>query len=197
MRLTPSTVPQVFAMLWLHQLQQRLAITRREALALFSILSLFLVGLAIQFIQRQNVPPLSRSGLFADSTVSHDLLASPSTIAPDTPASHDVLEATAFVHSPKTDSLDAGETPQDTTEEAERLPDQASASSQQAGELINLNAATSAELQELRGIGPSLAGRIVAYREKRPFQSVDQLTNVRGIGPKTLARIRPQLTVSP
>lgn len=184
-------------MLWLHQLQQRLAITRREALALFSILSLFLAGLAIQFIQRQNVPPLNRPALFADTVAS-----------PDTRASIDSLQAPPLAHGQSIDLRTSGlrtsglrasglraSGPQTADRES---PDAAGDGvGGRLGDLIDLNKATSAELQDLRGIGPSLAGRIVAYRDATPFQSVDQLTDVRGIGPKTLARIRPRLTVSP
>ncbi len=67
----------------------------------------------------------------------------------------------------------------------------------QARELININSATAKEFERLRGIGPQIAGRIVAYREKNgAFKRVDDITKVRGIGPKTLERLRPHLTTS-
>lgn len=67
----------------------------------------------------------------------------------------------------------------------------------QARELININSATAKEFERLRGIGPQIAGRIVAYREKNgAFKRVDDITKVRGIGPKTLERLRPHLTMS-
>lgn len=56
---------------------------------------------------------------------------------------------------------------------------------------VNLNTATLDELQELPGIGPVLAQRIIEYREiNGPFQSVDDLLNVKGIGPSLLDKIR-------
>lgn|SRR5690606_33556132 len=62
--------------------------------------------------------------------------------------------------------------------------------------IINLNTATAAELDLLPGIGPALAQRIVEDREKRgPFKSIDNLDRVRGIGPETIRRIRPLVTV--
>ncbi|GAB4304523.1 MAG: hypothetical protein Kow0097_01500 [Candidatus Bipolaricaulota bacterium] len=61
---------------------------------------------------------------------------------------------------------------------------------------INLNRASAEELQKLPGVGPVLAARIVAFREEHgPFRSVDDLTLVSGIGPKTLDGFRDQVTV--
>ncbi len=67
----------------------------------------------------------------------------------------------------------------------------------QAQELIDINSATAKEFERLPGIGPQIAGRIVAYREKNgAFKRVDDITKVRGIGPKTLERLRSHLTMS-
>ena len=61
---------------------------------------------------------------------------------------------------------------------------------------VNINTASVEELVELNGIGNSKAQAIVSYRDKNgPFQSVDDLRQVSGIGEKILERIRPQVTV--
>jgi competence protein ComEA len=61
---------------------------------------------------------------------------------------------------------------------------------------ININTATSMQLETLDGIGPVLAQHIVAYREQNgPFTSVDDLDAVSGIGPKRLAAIRDRCAV--
>ena len=62
------------------------------------------------------------------------------------------------------------------------------------GSYININTATSQELQTLRGIGPTLAQRIIEYRQTSGgFSTVDDLTNVKGIEEKTLEKIRASI----
>jgi competence protein ComEA len=61
---------------------------------------------------------------------------------------------------------------------------------------INLNTATESQLEELPGIGPSLAGAIIAEREKRGgFKSVGELQDVRGIGELRFADIKDLVSV--
>jgi competence protein ComEA len=65
-----------------------------------------------------------------------------------------------------------------------------------AARQLDLNAATAAELERLPEVGPSLAKRIVAWRQAHGrFASIDQLQSVPGIGPKTFDRVRAYLTV--
>lgn len=69
------------------------------------------------------------------------------------------------------------------------------ASTASAGRL-DLNTATAPDLEVLPGIGPVLAARIIAYRSAHgPFQRVEDLLQVEGIGPKLLERLRGQLVV--
>ncbi len=63
--------------------------------------------------------------------------------------------------------------------------------------LIDLNRALEKDLQRLPRIGPKTARRIVEYRNQHgPFRRVEDLTAVQGIGPKTLERLRPLITVT-
>jgi competence protein ComEA len=60
--------------------------------------------------------------------------------------------------------------------------------------VVNVNTAPAAVLDALPRLGPALAGRIVAGREERPFHSLGDLdARVKGIGPATVAALRPHL----
>jgi competence ComEA-like helix-hairpin-helix protein len=62
--------------------------------------------------------------------------------------------------------------------------------------ILDLNQATAAELERLPRVGPSLATRIVAFREKYgPFPTVDSLVRVPGIGPATMALLKGKVRV--
>jgi competence protein ComEA len=141
-------------MIWLYRLQQRLSITRHEALALLTLTTLFVMGITLRHVQEQQVPPVAVDSLVAKSAV-------------------------------KT----AG--PSLNTESASSEP--ASPTSENP---LHLNNASREALQALNGIGPALSKRIIEYRsETRPFQTVTELKRVAGIGPKTLADLRPIVTV--
>ena len=62
---------------------------------------------------------------------------------------------------------------------------------------IDINQADPAELTKLPGIGTSTAEKIAAYRDANgPFKSVEELLNVKGIGPNKLEKIKPLVTLS-
>ena len=62
---------------------------------------------------------------------------------------------------------------------------------------VNINTATPADLDGVKGIGPSKAQAIVDYRSKHgPFKSLDDLKNVKGFGEKSIAKLKGELSVA-
>jgi competence protein ComEA len=73
----------------------------------------------------------------------------------------------------------------------------ASSSAAKGASVVNLNTASSAELQTLPGIGARTAERILEYRQKNgPFKKIEEIMNVQGIGEKVFLKLKPQLTVA-
>ncbi len=61
-----------------------------------------------------------------------------------------------------------------------------------SGQPVNLNSASPAELEELPGVGPVMAGKIVAWRtENGRFSRIEELQEIDGVGPKTYAKLAP------
>lgn len=145
-------------MIWLYRLQQRLAITRNEGLAILTLSGLLLLGLAVR--HGETPAPV------------HD------------PSTYEEVEARFQAHVAKLPGVNHSEGRTAPPHRAETTV------------RINLNTASSTELQQLPGIGPALSERIEAYRSTHgPFRRVGDITQVRGIGEKTLARIEPMLYV--
>jgi competence protein ComEA len=62
---------------------------------------------------------------------------------------------------------------------------------------VNINSASQAELETIKGIGPVKAKAIIDYRTKNgAFKSVDDLDNVKGIGKKSVDKFRSEVSVS-
>ena len=74
--------------------------------------------------------------------------------------------------------------------------DNSSSNSNNKADLVNINTASQDELETIPGIGPVTAEKIISYRESfGPFDSVEDLINVSGIGTKTVKKIAQYVTV--
>jgi competence protein ComEA len=72
----------------------------------------------------------------------------------------------------------------------------AAASGASSGAPVNLNSATAEQLDTLDGVGPATAQKILEYRQAHGgFSSIDDLSQIPGIGPKRLESLRAQVTV--
>lgn len=179
-------------MSWLHRLQQRLSITKNEALTLLSLSLFLLVGTAGRFICRQMSPV--PDGYYAEID---SLFAARSAAVLSTEPDADRRRPEDLDTTPSPDTiLEAGPTaarPIDPPSRKNTIYNDG------ATELlhIDLNRATLQELDLLPRVGPKTAERIIAFRDAYgPFRSVDELVSVSGIGPKTLELIRPHVHVT-
>lgn len=150
----------------LYLLQQRLAITQAEStVALFAAVAILIGFVAGPIMNR---PPALPADVYAE---------------PDRWFAEGVASMEAAEPLPQAASLVAGD--EAALPRHERPP----------GGPIDLNTATADELMRLPRIGPKLAERILAFRTSRGgFRSVDDLAQVRGIGPKTLEQLAPLVT---
>ncbi len=63
------------------------------------------------------------------------------------------------------------------------------------GPKINVNTASSQQLQKLSGVGPATADNIISYRDKHGyFRSPEDLQKISGIGPATVSKMEPRIT---
>jgi len=102
--------------------------------------------------------------------------------SPDSSIVQPIQETKAYAHSPAFPTPSAGpsESPDKNAESIVSFP---------------LNTASLQDLQNLPGIGPELARRIVLYRQKiGVFTALEQLLDVKGIGPAKLARLKPYIS---
>jgi competence protein ComEA len=66
----------------------------------------------------------------------------------------------------------------------------------EAPAVVNLNTASSAQIEALPGVGASTAKRIIEYRDKNGgFKKIEELMNVKGIGEKSFLKLKPLITV--
>jgi competence protein ComEA len=71
------------------------------------------------------------------------------------------------------------------------------AESSQPSGVVNINTASSEELELLPRVGPALAGRIIEFREANgPFQTVDEILAVKGIGESSFEKLKPWIVTS-
>lgn len=62
--------------------------------------------------------------------------------------------------------------------------------------VINLNTATSSQLDQLPGVGEKAAKKIIEHRQKTPFNRPEEIVKVKGFGKKKFEKLKPYLTVS-
>lgn len=163
----------------LYAAQQRLAITGRESAALLGLSLLLLAGFSVRYLEARGF------------TIPHEAYAELDAAVADS-ASRSVEEALRSLAPVEADTAGTLGEP----EAAARTDTRRAPASRLGPVRMNLNTAPPAMLERLPGIGPALAGRIVEHREAHgPFRRPEDITAVRGIGPKTYEKLAPFLYV--
>lgn len=145
----------------LENLQQKIGFTRKEALAVLILSATFLIGIGIRWIQ-SNQDPHSSSQKQFDYSRTDSIYAARGKIGALPPVPG----------SPSSSVIHSSKPSRPTT--------------------VNINSATRSQLMTLPGIGPSFADRIIEYRNMHGmFTSVEELSNIKGIGKKKLEKLRP------
>jgi competence protein ComEA len=181
---------------WLYRLQTRAGLTGPEGTAAVVLVLALAGGLAAQRLQAAEMPLAPDFYAAADAAF---VAAS----QPDSAAGPLVTAAGPLPVDSTSATADTVAVPADvwavTPEAALAEADEAVASSSERSSgrkpppvRTNLNTATAEQLQRLPRIGPALAGRILEYRRQHGgFRSAAELTEVRGIGDKTMERLAP------
>jgi len=96
---------------------------------------------------------------------------------------------------PRTGKTSPGKTSPGKTTPSKTSPGKTSTGNPTTGNApINLNTATQKELESLPGVGPGLAKRIIAARQRQPLRSLSDLDQVSGVGPKLLQNLKDRVT---
>ena len=180
----------------LYRLQTRLGLTGPEGTALLIVALALTVGLGLSEWRSQQAPPVAelyaaQDAAFAAALVPvSDAATLPAHLAPGADSADTALPRLADGALPPDSTLDAEPEPPTATGPVADAPRR---SKKKTLAVTNVNTASAEQLaSSLPRIGPAMAARVVEYRRQNgPFRSVEQLVEVRGIGEKTLEKLRP------
>lgn len=174
-------------MRWLYRLQARTGLSGPEGTAALVVVAALAAGGLARHWQAASDPIPADFYAAADAAFAASVEAPPAGEAEgDTPAAVPLL-------APAADSADA---PPPTAAQIAEVEVAEAAAPRRTGKpppaRTNINTASEADLQRLPRIGPALAARIVEHRRVHgPFSHPDRITDVKGIGDKTLETLRP------
>ncbi len=178
---------------WLYTLQQRAALTRLERNTLATLVLLVVGGLVVQNVRRFDAPAVDPSLYVAEAAAVQAAAAVPdSAVAARQDSVLTVSRADVARELAAARTLAAADGAASTpgSSRSHRAPKAAFTGR------VNLNTASATELEQLPRVGPALAARILAYRAANGgFRRPADLTNVKGIGEKTLEKLLPHVFV--
>jgi competence ComEA-like helix-hairpin-helix protein len=168
----------------LSRLESRLGLTRADVTIALIVAATAIAGLFITLLQGSSTTT-RRGELLALSRYSDSL----ARIERDTPTAHLERQLAAKDSIPQFHPIDEREAALD--DHAERVAAERSPSRKDSPSPVDINHASKDELMDLPGVGEKTADAIIALRTRTPFRRVDDLMNVKGIGEKKLAKMKP------
>ena len=173
---------------WLYRLRTRLGLSEAEGAAALAILLALLGGTVARHFQATSAPVPADFYAAADAAFA---LSAADTVRGGAPFA--LAASLSADDAPSADSASGADST--AAQVAEAVVERAAAprrTGKPPPAPTNLNTASAQELQRLPRIGPALAARIVEYRRAHgPFRTPEQVTEVKGIGDKTLEQMRP------
>ena len=185
-------------MRWLYRLQARLGLSGPEGAAALAVLLALAGGTVARHVQSNAVPLpadfyAAADAAFATASADSSSADGSSSNEPGAaPSPGPLALAMAADTAPTGAASPADSSAADVADAAVETAAAPRRTGKPPPARTNINTATAEQLQRLPGIGPALAARVVEHRRVHgPFRHPDRIVDVRGIGDKTLEKLRP------